>query len=123
MERTRIVPDVRTRKILLIAGIIGLVFACVGLSQAVFARTVADFAGARLPLIIAWLILMPLFGYMISLRGRARKSARQRALQRKAALDAEAARLRTPEGVRAAGDAGAPPAEPESLQHGSGEPA
>ncbi len=117
-------PDVRTRKILLIAGIIGLVFACVGLSQAVFARSVGDLTGARPALIIAWLILMPLFGYMISLRGRARKSARQRALARKAALDAEAARLRTPDGVRAAGSAGAPPAaEPESLQHGSGEPA
>ncbi len=117
-------PDVRTRKILLIAGIIGLAFACVGLSQAVFARTVADFTGARPALIIAWLILMPLFGYMISLRGRARKSARQRALARKAALDTEAARLRTADGVRAAGNGGAPPAaEPDSLQHGSGEPA
>jgi apolipoprotein N-acyltransferase len=118
------VPDVRTRKILLIAGIIGLAFACVGLSQAVFARTVADFTGARPALIIAWLILMPLFGYMISLRGRARKSARQRALARKAALDTEAARLRTADGVRAAGNGGATPAaEPDSLQHGSGEPA
>ena len=85
-----------TRKFLLIAGIIGLAFACVGLSQAVLAQSVADFTGARLPLIIAWLILMPLFVYTISLRGRARKGARQRALERKAALDAEAARLRTP---------------------------
>jgi len=97
------------RKVLLIATAVGVLFACAGLVGLVQARTFADWSGARWLLIIAWLILMPLFGYLVRLRGTARQASRRRALERKRALDAQAAVLRTPEGIRAAGGSENPP--------------
>ena len=57
----------------------------------------------RVLLLAALLLLLPVFIYMIRLRGGARRAARARAVAQRQALDAEAAALRTPEGIRAAG--------------------
>lgn len=105
-------PDLRTRRLLLLAGLLGLLFACAGLVGVVQARTLADVGGPRLLLFGAWLILMPLFIYVMRLRGRARRMARALALERKQALDTEADRLRTPEGIRAIGGEDNPPVPP-----------
>jgi len=100
------------RRLLVVAGLIGLLFACAGLVQIVGAHSISDWNGGRWLLFVAWLILTPMFLFVISLRSRTRRGARRRALERKQALDAEAARLRTPEGIRAIGGEEPPPAAP-----------
>ena len=109
-------PDLAIRKRLLAIVVVGVVFACAGLGQVAFAQSRADWDGARLFLLIGWLILMPVFVYLMRLRGTARRTARERALARKQALEHEIAGLRTPEGIRAIGNA--PPAGPTDPEQG-----
>lgn len=98
------------RRLLLGVVALGLLVTCGGLAQAVTARSSDDFGAVRLWLLLALLLLLPVFIYMIRLRGGARRAARARAVAQRQALDAEAAVLRTPEGIRAAGaDPPAPP--------------
>ncbi len=106
-------PDLRLRRILLAAGLIGILFACAGVFQLATAQAAGAWNTGRWLLIIAWLILMPLFVSVISLRGRARRGARHRAEARKQEVDAEIARLRTREGIRAIGG-GDPPPPPDA---------
>jgi hypothetical protein len=107
-------PDVRVRKLLLSVVALGLLLTCAGLAQAVTARSGDDFGSVRVLLLTALLLLLPVFVYMIRLRGGARRAARARAVAQRQALDSDAAALRTPEGVRAAGadPPAAPPAAP-----------
>jgi hypothetical protein len=99
----------RLRRILLVVAVLGVLFACAGLVQTLTAANSTDIGNARPLLVVAWLILTPLFVYMMTLRGRARRVARDRALEEKRTLDAEVARLRTPEGIRAIAQAEEPP--------------
>src|SRR3954471_17779081 len=66
--RIRTVPELRQRRLLLLAGLVGLVFACAGLVQISAARNLADWNGGRWLLVVAWLILTPLFIYVMGLR-------------------------------------------------------
>ena len=104
------VPDVTLRKRLIAVAVVGVLLACSGLTQIVLARNLADFNGARLWLLAAWLLLMPLFVYMMRLRGKGKRAARDLALQQKAQLDQDTAALLTPDGIRRAG--GIEPQEP-----------
>lgn len=106
-------PDLKIRRLLLIAGLVGMVFACAGLTQLATAQNTDSWNGGRWLLLVAWLILMPLFIYVMGLRQAARRVARRRAQAKRQALDADVARLRTPEGIRAAGG-GEPPPPPAS---------
>ncbi len=96
-------PNVVLRKRLIALAGVGLLLACSGLTQIVLAHSLADFNGARLWLVAAWLLLMPLFVYMMRLRGQGKRAARTLALQQRAALDAATAELLTPDGIRRAG--------------------
>lgn len=102
-------PSVTMRKWLLIAAALGIVLACGGLFQLVTAGNVNAFNGGRLWLFAAWLLLMPLFIYMIRLRGKGKRTARELAAEQQA-NETTQADLRTPEGVRRIGGA-APPEE------------
>jgi hypothetical protein len=92
----------RTRRLLLALAILGLVLACAGLTALILSPR--DFTLGRWLLIFSSLILTPLFGYVISMRGGARREARRRAVARKAELDAKLAHLVTPETIRATAD-------------------
>jgi hypothetical protein len=92
----------RTRQILLALGFLGLFFACAGVSALFLSPR--DFSLGRWLLIISSLILTPLFGFVISMRGSARRSARRRAIDRKQELDAQLAQMVTPEAIRATAD-------------------
>lgn len=114
-------PSVRTRQILLALALLGLILACAGMIVLIG----NNFTLGRILLIAASLILTPMFGYVISIRGRARRGARDRAIARKAELDAQMTAFVTPEGIRATADqpdpALLPPAPPtaetESAPH------
>jgi hypothetical protein len=93
-------PSVRTRQRLLALAGLGLVLSCAGMT----ALIANNFSLGRVLLIGASLILTPLFAYVISIRGRARRSARDRAIARKAELDAQLAAFVTPEAIRATAD-------------------
>ena len=95
-------PDMRTRQLLLVLATLGLVLACAGVTALILSPR--DFTLGRWLLIFASLILTPLFGYVISMRGGARRAARRRAIARKAELDAQLAHLVTPEAIRATAD-------------------
>jgi hypothetical protein len=104
-----IVPSVTVRKWLLIAAALGIVLACGGMFQLVTASSVDAFNGGRLWLFVAWLLLMPLFVYMIRLRGKGKRAARDLAAEQQT-NESLRAELRTPEGVRRIGGA-TPPEE------------
>jgi hypothetical protein len=87
---------------LLALAVFGLVLACAGVTALVLSPR--DFTLGRWLLIGSSLILTPLFAYVISMRGGARRAARRRALARKAELDAQLAHLVTPEAIRATAD-------------------
>ncbi len=93
-------PSLLMRQRLLILAVLGLVLACVGMIVLIG----NNFTLGRILLIGASLILTPLFAYVISMRGRARRGARTRAIARKAELDAEMVAFLTPEGIRATAD-------------------
>lgn len=93
-------PSLLMRQRLLILAVLGLVLACVGMIVLIG----NNFTLGRILLIGASLILTPLFAYVISMRGRARRGARTRAIARKAELDAQMAAFVTPEGIRATAD-------------------
>jgi len=103
-------PDATKRKLMGSMAGVGILLACSGLTQLVLAHSLADFNGARLWLVAAWLLLMPLLVYMLRLRGQGKRAARAVAQQQRATLDAETADLLTPDGIRRAG--GIEPQEP-----------
>ena len=86
----------------MILGLLGLILACVGLIALVVVHD--RFTLGRILLVGASLILTPLFGYVMSLRGRGRRESRRRAIARQAALQAELEHLVTPEAIRATAD-------------------
>ncbi len=102
--------DVTRRKLMGAMAGAGILLACSGLTQLVLAHNLTDFNGARLWLVAAWLLLMPLLVYMLRLRGQGKRAARAMAQQQRAVLDAETATLLTPDGIRRAG--GVEPQEP-----------
>jgi hypothetical protein len=112
-------PSLRTRQILLALAVLGLILACAGMIVLIGNNLTLG----RILLIGASLILTPMFAYVISMRGRARRSARERAIARKAELDAQMAAFVTPEGIRATAnqpDPARPPVpaeETESTPH------
>src|SRR5262245_19692017 len=80
MPRTPPLPDPKTQRYLAWLGVVGTLVSCFGCALAFNNQMSA----ARAFLILAWLILVPLFVYLIILRSRA--SARyQRQLRRQAA--------------------------------------
>lgn len=93
-------PSLRTRQMLLALTALGLVLACAGMIVLVG----NNLELGRILLIGASLILTPLFAYVISMRGSARRSARDRAVARKAELDAQMTAFLTPEAIRATAD-------------------
>jgi hypothetical protein len=105
-------PSLRTRQILLALAILGLILACAGMIVLIG----NNFTLGRILLIGASLILTPMFAYVISMRGRARRSARDRAIARKAELDAQMAAFVTPEGIRATADQPDPARPPAPAQ-------
>jgi hypothetical protein len=101
-------PSLRTRRLLLALGFLGLLLACSGCAVLV----PGNFTLGRWLLLGASAILTPLFIYIISMRGSARRAARTRAIARKAELDAELTAMVTPEAIRATADAPDPAAPP-----------
>src|SRR5689334_13908744 len=95
-------PSMRLRQVLLGLALLGLVFACSGVA-ALFLSPRA-FTLGRWLLILSSLILTPLFAYVLSMRGSARRAARRRAIARKQELDAQLAQMVTPEAIRATAD-------------------
>jgi len=95
-------PSLQTRRLLLAVGALGLVSACVGLGVLIG----GDFTLGRWFVLASSLILTPLFIYVLSLRGSARRTQRRLAEARKAELDTELAAFVTPDAIRATGDEG-----------------
>ena len=77
-------PSAKTQRYLMWLGIIGTFTSCFGCSLAFNNQLNA----ARAFLILAWLILVPLFGYLIMMRSRASAQYKRRLARR----EAEAAR-------------------------------
>ena len=67
-------PTARTQRLLFIIGFVGVMMTCFGCGLA-FNNQIG---AAQVAFIIAWLILVPLFGYLISTRRRLKKVVRRR---------------------------------------------
>jgi hypothetical protein len=78
------VPGEKTQRYLFWIGFVGVFSACFGCGLA--ARN--EITAANAFLILAWLILVPLFGYLIRTRRYTKRIVRQREQQRQAELEA-----------------------------------
>jgi type VI protein secretion system component VasK len=100
-------PSLQTRRLLIVLVLLGVIFSCAGVVLYITAPTFRDLepriGWVRGLLIAAWLILVPIFIYMIRLRSRARRGQRRRLQERAAELDQQLSSLATPEGIRAVG--------------------
>lgn len=67
-------PNAKTQRLLFIFGFAGVLTSCFGCGLAFNNKIGA----AQVALIVAWLILVPLFGYLISTRRRLKKVARRK---------------------------------------------
>ena len=67
-------PDAKTQRLLFVFGFVGVMMSCLGCGLA-FNNQIG---AAQVALIVAWLILVPLFGYLISTRRRLKKVVRRR---------------------------------------------
>ena len=79
-------PDQKTQRYLFWIGFVGVFSACFGCGLA--ARNEINAANAFL--ILAWLILVPLFGYLLRTRRYTKRIVRQREERRQAELEAQA---------------------------------
>ena len=93
-------PSLRARRLLIVFGALALACACAGLAVLIG----GDFALGRWLLLASSAILTPLFFYVTSLRGAARRAQRHRAEARKAELDTQLAEFVTPAAIRATAD-------------------
>ncbi len=67
-------PTAKTQRLLFFIGFAGVLASCFGCGLA-FNNRIGD---AQVALIVAWLLLVPLFGYLISTRRRLKKVVRRR---------------------------------------------
>lgn len=88
-------PNAKTQKYLGYIGTMGVLTACFGCGLAANNQMRA----AQIFLLVAWLILVPLFGYLISTRRHMKKIVRAHSAHRQEELDALASVLH--EGSRA----------------------
>src|SRR4028119_2226825 len=65
-------PNAKTQRLLFFFGFVGVITSCFGCGLA-FNNQIG---AAQVALIVAWLILVPLFGYLISTRRRLKKGVR-----------------------------------------------
>ncbi len=82
--REKSLPNAKTQKYLGYIGTIGVLTACFGCGLAANNQMRAS----QIFLIVAWFILVPLFGYLISARRHIKKVVRTRNLHRQEELDA-----------------------------------
>jgi cytochrome c biogenesis protein CcdA len=67
-------PNAKTQRLLFFFGFVGVLTSCFGCGLA-FNNQIG---AAQVALIVAWLILVPLFGYLISTRRRLKKVVRRK---------------------------------------------
>ncbi len=89
-------PNAKTQKYLGYIGTIGVLTACFGCGLAANNQMRAS----QIFLIVAWFILVPLFGYLISTRRHMKKVVRTRNAGRQEELDALAGVMRGGSGIR-----------------------
>ncbi|HEX8218457.1 MAG TPA: hypothetical protein VF914_04490 [Chloroflexia bacterium] len=77
-------PDAKTQRLLFVFGFVGVLMTCLGCGLAFNNRIGA----AQVALIVAWLILVPLFGYLISTRRRLKKVVRRKEARQQEELSA-----------------------------------
>jgi uncharacterized membrane protein YfcA len=77
-------PDAKTQRILFIAGFVGVMMSCLGCGLA-FNNQIG---AAQVALIVAWLILVPLFAYLLSTRRRLKKVVRRKEARQQEELSA-----------------------------------
>lgn len=77
-------PDPKTQRILTLVGTTGVFASCFGCSLAAANQMTAS----TVLLIIAWLLLVPLFGYLLRTRRRLKKRVRQQNAQQEQELEA-----------------------------------
>jgi uncharacterized membrane protein YfcA len=77
-------PDAKTQRLLFIFGFVGVVMSCLGCGLA-FNNHIG---AAQVALIVAWLILVPLFGYLLSTRRRLKKVVRRKEARQQEELSA-----------------------------------
>ncbi|HEX8600871.1 MAG TPA: hypothetical protein VF952_20415 [Chloroflexia bacterium] len=77
-------PNAKTQRLLFIFGFAGVLTSCFGCGLA-FNNQIG---AAQVALIVAWLILVPLFGYLISTRRRLKKVARRKEVRQQEELSA-----------------------------------
>jgi cytochrome c biogenesis protein CcdA len=77
-------PDARTQRLLFIIGFVGVMMSCFGCGLAFNNQMGAS----QVALIIAWLILVPLFGYLISTRRRLKRVVRRKEVRQEEELTA-----------------------------------
>ncbi|HEX8229709.1 MAG TPA: hypothetical protein VF826_10405 [Chloroflexia bacterium] len=77
-------PNAKTQRLLFIFGFAGVLTSCFGCGLA-FNNQIG---AAQVALIVAWLILVPLFGYLISTRRRLKKVVRRKEVRQQEELSA-----------------------------------
>ncbi len=77
-------PTAKTQRLLFFIGFVGVMMSCFGCGLA-FNNQIA---ASQVALIVAWLILVPLFGYLISTRRRLKKVVRHREVRQQEELSA-----------------------------------
>lgn len=77
-------PDAKTQRLLFIIGFVGVMMSCFGCGLAFNNQMGAS----QVALIIAWLILVPLFGYLISTRRRLKRVVRRKEVRQEEELTA-----------------------------------
>ena len=77
-------PNAKTQRLLFFFGFVGVITSCFGCGLA-FNNQIG---AAQVALIVAWLILVPLFGYLISTRRRLKKVVRRKEALRQEELSA-----------------------------------
>ena len=77
-------PNAKTQRLLFFFGFVGVMTSCFGCGLA-FNNQIG---AAQVALIVAWLILVPLFGYLLSTRRRLKKVARRKEARQQEELSA-----------------------------------
>ena len=77
-------PDAKTQRRLFIIGFVGVMMSCFGCGLA-FNNQIG---ASQVALIVAWLILVPLFGYLLSTRRRLKKVVRRKEARQEEELSA-----------------------------------
>lgn len=77
-------PTAKTQRILFLVGTSGVLFSCLGCGLLANNKWLAG----QIALVLAWLLLVPLFGYLISTRRRLKKVAKRREVRQQEELSA-----------------------------------